>query len=159
MKMKVFTLLFVVLFSFLSCEKKEAVSKIETSVESVGNSRIIKSGDLQVAVDLLGPKEYMNMMSDMNDSMGMGMDSVKNYLSITVIDVKNGKIIEASNLELDVKKPSGESINIVPDSMGGAGMLHYGSPVDFSASGKYLVDLKLEALGKAIESDLEYMIE
>lgn len=161
MKIKIILLLFVIGFSFLSCTKKEAATKTQTkaTVEVVGNSRLVKSGDLQIAFDLLDSKAYMNMMQDMKHSMGMDMGLVKNYLSITVIDTKKGKIIEASKIELSIKDPTGESIIIIPSSMGGSGMLHYGSPVDFAALGPYLISAKVEAMDKQVEADIEYIIK
>lgn len=115
----------------------------------MGNTKVVKAGDYQVAFDLMDKKMHDDMMKDMkHDMKDMG---TTHYILVTVSDVHK-KVIKDAKVFINVKTPDGTIDKKMGMVMEGGGMFHYGSGFNMQTAGTYHVTANLIVNGNKLEA-------
>lgn len=152
MKRNVITMLAVVsVLCMMSCAK-EGHDHGDVQRSEVGNTKIVTTGGIQAAFDLMDRAHHEGMMKKMNTQVEAEAE-FSDYLLLTLMKKPENTLIRDAEVSFSMKGPDNSVVTKKGHIMTGMGMHHYAAGFNMKAKGNYTVTAEINLTGRVVTVD------
>ncbi|HPJ38997.1 MAG TPA: hypothetical protein PLT75_11170 [Spirochaetota bacterium] len=152
MKRNIIMLSAVVSVIFMITCAKEGHDHGDVQRSEVGNTKIVTTGGIQAAFDLMDRAHHEGMMKKMNTPVETEAE-FSDYLLLTLMKKPENTLIKDAVVSFSIKGPGNSVVTKKGHIMTGMGMHHYAAGFNMKAKGSYTVTAEINLSGKVVTVD------
>lgn len=152
MKRNILTLLAVVSVVFMMSCAKEGHDHGNVQRSEVGNTKIVTTGGIQAAFDLMDRAHHEGMMKKMNTPVEAEAE-FSDYLLLTLMKKPENTLIKDAVVSFSMKGPDKSIVTKKGHMMTGMGMHHYAAGFNMKTKGSYTVTAEINMGSRVVTVD------